>query len=474
MKKDRREFLKLTAAGGVFTLLSPSSVFSFQDDEEMTEILEFCIENAQVYHKEKLQPLFVGITSKGKLKVSEKKLLAKTYIDATDKIVSPGFIDILADNSSNPESTYRIFESYKVTDGVTTALQLHGGHHKASYYYPYFERRSHYINYGVSTKVMNVRRAYNSISSRVAAVERNLKNGAIAVSHSIEYQPTPYSEILEYAKVAKKYKRPLFLHLRYSSEGKELDGVQEAINLARDSGVHVHIDHLNSTGGTFQMEKALEMIRNAIAEGLKLTTCVYPYSYWATYLHSKRFNKGWKERYGLTYSDLTVVGTGEKLNSGSFYRYRQRAGVLVAVPPGTMPMDKTVNLALKEDFCLIGSDGGIERRTKANNHPRGAGCFATAIRHLTNNGFTMEEAIKKVTYLPTQLLYPVLQLKGLIEDNFDADLVIFDPKTINGAATPKNPNQFSDGIEYVFVNGKLAVHNKELKEMNGRAIKLIV
>jgi N-acyl-D-aspartate/D-glutamate deacylase len=473
MKKNRRDFIKLGIAAGAYGLLSAQKFSPFLDDETVP-ILDYCIENAQVYYQEKLQNIYVGIDGEGKLHVSSQKLLAKNYIDGSNKIVSPGFIDILADNSSNPESTYRIFESYKVTDGVTTALQLHGGHHKASYYYPFMERRSHYINYGVSTKIMNVRRAYNSVSSRIAAVERNLKNGAIAVSHSIEYQPTPYSEVLEYAKVAAKYERPLFLHLRYSSKGKELDGVIEAINLARDSGCAVHIDHLNSTGGTFNMEKALQLICDARIEGLNITTCVYPYSYWATYIHSKRFNKGWKERYGITYSDLTVVGTGEKLNASSFYRYRQRAGVLVAVPPGTMPFEKTVNLALKEDFCLIGSDGGIERRAKANNHPRGAGCFATAIRHLTSNGFTMEEAIKKVTYLPTQLLYPVLSSKGIIENGYDADLVIFDPEKINGAATAANPNQFSDGIDYVFVNGKIAVQNKELKELNGRSVKLAI
>lgn len=472
MLKNRRDFLKLGIAAGAFTVLVPPRLSAFFQDDESVEILEYCIENGKVYYKEKLQDLFVGINSKGKLIVSEQKLLAKNYIDALGKVVAPGFIDILSDNSSNPESTYKIFESYKVTDGVTTALQLHGGHHKADYYYPYFEKKPHYINYGVSTKIMSIRGIYGSIPSRIAAVEKNLKSGALAVSHSIEYQPTDYPEVLEYAKIAKKYERPLFLHLRYSSEENELAGVEEAIKLARESGAHVHIDHLNSTGGTFNMAKALDLIRAARKDGFEITTCVYPYSYWATYLHSKRFNKGWQERYGLTYSDLTIVGTGEKLTATSFNQYRQRAGVLVAVPEGTMPLEKTVDLALKEDFCLIGSDGGIERRSSANNHPRGAGCFATSIHHLTQIGFTLEEAIKKVSYLPTQLLKPVLDNKGLIENGLDADLVIFDPATINGAATVKNPNQFSDGIEYVFVNGKIAVHNKELKELYGQSIKL--
>ena len=62
------------------------------------------------------------------------------------------------------------------------------------------------------------------------------------------------------------YERPLFLHLRYSSREKELDGVDEAIRLARDSGARVHIDHLHSTGGTFHMEHALlEIVGGKIA-----------------------------------------------------------------------------------------------------------------------------------------------------------------------------------------------------------------
>src|SRR6185295_7669289 len=134
------------------------------------------------------------------------------------------------------------------------------------------------INYGVSTFVMVIRNRTGNVAERKRQVERNLDEGALGVSHSLEYQPTPYEEVLEYAKLAKKYSRPLFLHLRYSSTEKELEGVDEAIRWARDSGVRVHIDHLHSTGGTFHMEQALEKIRTANAQGLTITTCVYPYS----------------------------------------------------------------------------------------------------------------------------------------------------------------------------------------------------
>ena len=480
MSDSRRKFIKNTALLASAAGISPALLAQIDDDtppflrdkDQNNKVYDYVIANGSVYHDGKLQSLFVGINSRGKLKVSKEPLKGGFVIDATGKIVSPGFIDILADNSSSPEDTYKVFESYKVSDGVTTALQLHGGHHKAATYYRAFAKVDHYVNYGVSTKVMNIRRINKSINARLRTIEKNLAYGALAISHSIEYQPTPYSELLEYGKLAYKYQRPLFLHLRYSSKDRELHGVLEAIKIARDTGAAIHIDHLNSTGGTFNMEKALNLIRLAREEGLKITTCVYPYSYWATYLHSKRFGNGWRERYGLNYHDLTVVGTGEKLTEARFNELRQKAGVLVAVPEGTMPLSKTVDLAIKEDFCLIGSDGGIERASRANNHPRGAGCFATAIHHFQQIGMPLEDILYKITELPTKLLKPALMRRGKIANGYWADLVIFDKEKIKGAATMANPNQFSDGIEYVFVNGEIACHDKKLKFKQGRPIQI--
>ncbi|MBD3637989.1 MAG: amidohydrolase family protein [Crocinitomicaceae bacterium] len=474
MTDSRREFLKKSALLAAASAASSSGLSQLlpTEPEEGELLYDYVIANGDVFFERKFQKLFVGINSFGKLKISATPLKGQQIIDATGKIVSPGFIDILADNSSNPEETYLTFESYKVTDGVTTALQLHGGHHKAASYYRNFNKKSHYINWGVSTKVMNIRRNQRSVKSRLKIIEKNLAYGALAISHSIEYQPTPYSELLEYGQLAYKYQRPLFLHLRYSSKDKELRGVLEAIKIARDTGAHIHIDHLNSTGGTFNMPKALELIREARANGLKITTCVYPYSYWATYLHSKRFGDGWRQRYKLDYSDLTVVGTGEKLCQKRFTELRSKSGVLVAVPEGTMPLAQTVDLAIKEDFCLIGSDGGIERNSRANNHPRGAGCFATAVRHFQDIGIPLETILYKLTEAPTTLLRPALMRRGKLKDNYRADIVIFDKDKINGAATMANPNQFSNGIDYVFVNGEIACKNKKLKLLNGRQIKI--
>jgi len=407
----------------------------------------------------------IGIDDAGKLRFG-LELRGTETLNVTGRVISPGFIDILADNSTSPESTYQIFEKYKVSDGVTTALQMHGGSPDCGAYYRQFSNRPHSINFGVSTFVMALR-------ARAGArrlIEKNLEEGALGVSHSLEYQPAPYAEMLEYAKLAKKYDRPMFLHLRYSSSEKELEGVDEAIRLARDSGACLHIDHLHSTGGTFHMEQALEKIRTANAQGMTITTCVYPYSFWATYLSNNRFGPGWQQRYGLNYEDLRIVGSSERLNERSFAHYR-KTSALAAVPEGTMPLEKTVNLALKEDFCMIGSDGGIQFEPRANSHPRGAGCFATAIRHALDIGMPLEKILTKMTLLPRSVVTPALKDRGVLEDGAIADLTVFNPATIRGNATTENPNQFSSGIDLVIVNGKIAYKDGKQVDKNGVAIK---
>ena len=411
----------------------------------------------------------VGIDPEGRLRFGAN-LVASETIDVSGTVVSPGFIDILADNAANPIRTFPIFEKYKVSDGVTTALQMHGGSADCGTYYATVGARPHAINFGVSTAIMTIRAGAESIRARKALVERNLAAGALGVSHSLEYQPTPFEETLEYAKLARRYDRPMFLHLRYSSAEREIAGVEEAVRIATESGARVHIGHLHSTGGTFRMEAALAVLRAANERGATITTCVYPYTFWATYLYSRRFDPGWRERYGLNYRDLRVVGTGERLTAESFDRYR-RTGVLVAVPEGTMPAERTFDLALREPFCLVGSDGGIQGEPRANSHPRGAGCFAAAIRHGLDVGMPLETILAKVTTLPASVLPAALRDRGVLEEGAVADLTVFDPEEIRGNATLENPNQFSSGIALVVVNGKVAFQGGRLSNYGGTAIR---
>ena len=143
----------------------------------------------------------------------------------------------------------------------------------------------------------------------------------------------------------------------------------------------------------------------------------------------------------------------------------------VAVPEGVMPLEKTVDVALKEPFCMIGSDGGIQFETRANCHPRGAACFSTAIRHAMEINMPFETIIEKMTTLPASLVKAAMKARGFIEDGAIADVTVFDPASIRGNATVENPNQFSSGIDLVIVNGKIAFKDKKLQAKSGTAIQ---
>jgi len=392
---------------------------------------------------------------------------ARRSIDAAGRVVAPGFVDLLADNSRDPRRTYRVAERYKLADGVTTALQCHGGSADVGAYYESFSQLPHLTNHGVSTKIMRIRRRTRSLGRRLRLTERCLEQGALAISHSIEYQPTPLSELLLYGELAARHDVPLFLHLRYSSFEQELEGVREGLEIGAATGCRVHLDHLHSTGASWHMAEAIDLVEEALARGQRVTACVYPYTNWATYVHSERFGPGWRERYGLDYEDLTVVGTGERLTNSSFMRNRKKTFVLVAVPEGTMSLERTLLPALRRPWVMIASDGGIEREQRANNHPRGAGCFATALALGRRHGIPLGEMIRKMSDLPASLLRsssPDMERRGSLRVGDVADLVVFDPKTVDGRATVENPNQFSAGIDLVVVGGEIAYQGGEITE----------
>ncbi len=404
-------------------------------------------------------PLNLAIRAGHVAALGPDAFVGTTEIDATGLVVAPGFIDTLADNSHDYADTYAAVERYKLTDGVTTTLYLHGGTADVAEYYARLAPRPHWTHYGVSTKLMQIGERTADPRRRLAIAERCLAEGALALSHSVEYQPWPLAALVALGRLAARHNATFFLHLRFSDREHELGGVDEALAVAERAGCAVHIDHLHSTGGTWHMAEALDRIEAGRARGLRVTACVYPYTGWATYVSSRRFGPGWQQRYGLTESDLEVVGTGERLTPATFQKYRKNRWVLVAVPEGTMPLTATVLPALQRPWVHVASDGGIEALEHANNHPRGAGCFATALRLALDHGLALPEMVRKVTDQPAALLrarVPALECRGSLRVGDVADVTVFDPATVRGAATVANPNQDSQGIRYVLVAGQLA------------------
>jgi dihydroorotase len=374
---------------------------------------------------------------------------------------------------------------FKVADGVTTSLTLHGGTVDFRRWAEDKRAERPMVNYGSAVSHQFMRWAVGvkdryaeagpeKIKKMVELARRALTEGALGVSFSLEYTPgASLREIKPLFKLAKEFGVPCFLHLRYSDPlppGTNEEAVDEVIRLSRQTGAAVHIHHITSTGGTFTMKDTIRQIEGARKEGLDITACIYPYNFWGAYLDSARFDKGWKERFRIDYGDLQIAGTEERLTSESFLKYRREGSLAVAyaIPDGD------VLTAVKTPWIMIGSDGDIKKT--GNSHPRGAGCFSRVIRKYVREEkvLGLVEAVEKMTLMPARVLEPVspkMKRKGRLKAGMDADIVVFDYEKIRDRATVENPRQYPEGIDYVLVNGQIVRdHDKVYYKPAGQLI----
>lgn len=405
----------------------------------------------------------VGIKGGRIAVLSEKTLPAGRTIDAKGKYVVPGFIDI---QSYGPAYHMSL---YKVADGVTTSLTLHGGTVDFKKWAQDKVAEGQMVNYGSAVSHQFMRWAVGisdrykeatpaQVKNMVGLARKALTEGALGVSFSLEYTPgATTSEIRPLFELASEFAVPCFMHLRYSDPvppGTNKEAVDEAIGLARDTGATVHIHHITSTGGTFTMKETVRQIDGARGEGLDITACIYPYTFWGTYLDSARFDKGWKEKFRIDYGDLQLAGTKKRLTPESFNELRREGKLVVAY---AIP-EEDVLMAIKTPWIMIGSDGNI--KSSGNSHPRGAGCFSRVIGKYVREekALSLDEAVRKMTLMPALVLgavSPGMKKKGRLQAGMDADIVVFDYEKIRDTATVESPGRYSEGIEYVLVNGQV-------------------
>ncbi len=399
--------------------------------------------------------------------------LGSTVIDATARVVAPGFIDLL---SAEPNG---FGEWNKLADGVTTNLAMHGVNNYAAAFFRTWTGQTP-LHFGGAWHQQFIRAVDPEIASapedpldeaQLAAFERltekNLRAGFAGVCFSPEYAPgTSYEEMRRIAATAHRLGHMSYFHLRHSEPGTGPDGVREAIQIATDTGSAVHLEHLASTGGTEPeaMAESITLIEAARASGLDVTACVYPYDFWATTLGSFRFALGWPERYGITFEDLEVAGEGRRLSVETF-EAAQAANLLVAAH-GTIP-EATIELALRTPWMMVGSDAILTR--SLNNHPRSSGCFARLLGRYVRERQVLDltSALAKITVQPAkrfETMIPDLTRKGRLQRGADADIVVFDPLTIRDQATVAQPELRSVGFDHVLVEGNHIMRFGQLDE----------
>lgn len=446
--------------------LSAIILFSFSPDIILAEPITYdiVISDGTIYNpstESVLQDYNIGIIGSKVKRITKSTLKGMKEIDANGLVVSPGFVDLI---SYDPNY---VGIELKVLDGVTSNLAMHGGTEDATSWYRAWEKNGVITNFGASTFITRLRwpiigygvddkvTKKEDIDKLLAATRKNIEAGTLGISFSFEYIPGIENEIKPLLELAAEYNVPTFYHLRYSDEERGLDGIQEVIDYGKETGAAIHIMHINSTGGTFVMDKALEMVNNARKDGLDITSCFYPYNYWATYIDSARFRPGWQDRFKITYEDLQIGATDIRITKDTFENYRGQH--LLVAAHGSMPEDELIML-FKDPNTMIGSDTIIEPDN--NNHPRGAGTYSRVFGKYVREEkvLSIMDAIKKVSYFPAKRMEsaaPAMHYKGRIEIDSDADITIFNPDTIIDKSTVRDPAAPSVGVEYVLVNGVL-------------------
>jgi N-acyl-D-aspartate/D-glutamate deacylase len=305
-------------------------------------------------------------------------------------------------------------------------------------------------------------------------LENGLKRGAVAVGFGIQYTPNASRwEILEMFRVAARYGASCHVHMRHAGvkePGSSIQALEELIAAATITGAPLHVVHIQSTGGP-ATPRLLQMIGEAKLRGLDITTECYPYIAGMTDIKSAIFDEGWQEVFNIDYKDLQWAATGERLTKETFERYRKTGG-MVAVFSMT---EEIVAAAINSPLTMIASDGILER---GKGHPRTAGTYSRVLgSYVRDKGtLTLMDALTKMTLLPAQRLerrVPSMKNKGRIRVGADADLTIFDPKSITDRSTFQDPAQYAEGIRFVLVNGVLIVKEGQLQSniYPGRAVR---
>ncbi len=354
-----------------------------------------------------------------------------------------------------------------------------------------------------------------------AVVAEAMKEGAFGVSTALQYPPAVYAntdELIALAGVASQYGGIYATHMR--SEGNaEVAALEETFRIASAAHIPVEIYHLK-TSGKLNWGKMAEVIRRieaARAQGLDVTADTYAYTAWANPLSA--FIPPWASDGGteklvarlkdpatrarvrtdmLTPSDkwdnewqaingpqdiLIIAVTNDNLRKYQGKRISEiaaewhedaidticdlliqdKAQTGVAVFGMSEP---DVALALQQPWVsIINDEPGTSPEGilgTEHPHPRAYATFPRILRKYVReeHKLTLPDAIRKFTSLPAQREH--LVDRGVLKQGMWADVVVFDPETIRDAATYDNPNRYSEGMQYVLVNGVLVIDGGKL------------
>ncbi len=482
---------------------------------------------------------------------------ARRVIDAGDRVVSPGFIDLMGQSSQilirDPASA----ES-KLRQGITTYLSgesnsaapqsertqyrppvIAGDTLRWTTYAEYFQIVERYgipLNVVHNVGLAQVRRIVlgagdaqptpAQMEEMKALVREGMQDGAAGVSVALIYPPAVYAttgELIELASVAAEFGGVYFTHLRNESQAV-LEAIREALEIGEAAGTPVHIYHLKAAGqeNWELMPRAVALVDSARAAGMDVTADVYPYIRngigLRSFIHPRHFAQGagnlyeslsdstvrarlreeiettsdwenWYRHVGMDWDEVLIVSAPSSVDDDVIGRSVAEAAEVLGTDPwnaffdlvssdGVSVNPRSMNeeqkwQALRAPWVMIDTDASpVNPARTSSAHPRAMGAFPRVIAKYVREDhvLTLEEAVKRMTSLAARRLG--LFDRGLVAPGMAADLLIFDPERLRDRADFTDPIQYSEGIDYMVVNGKLVIDDGHLTDArSGRLLK---
>ncbi len=361
-------------------------------------------------------------------------------------------------------------------------------------------------------------------------VREAMEEGALGMTSGLVYLPGEYTlteELIELSKELRNYGGYYTSHIRNEGD-KVFESVEEAINIGKGAGVPVHISHLKLIGENVfgKADMLLKRIDEAAKEGVDVSFDVYPYNAGQTSLSALLPPWCFEGGVGNLIERLHDKSIREKIRKDievgipGWQNFAKAAGDWKKVVIATVSnesnkwlegksIDEISKIQEKDDFdtvfdiiveengrvqivvelmrnedmekilthknAMIGSDSmclsteGILSSGKP--HPRAFGTHARVIAKFVNEKrlLTLEEAVKKMAYLPAKRTG--IKERGLIKENYYADIIIFDPDEIEDKGTYIDPKQYSVGMDTVIINGRVVMaEGKRLEVFPGRVL----
>tara|TARA_B100000575_G_scaffold57829_1_gene43651 strand:- start:7258 stop:8841 length:1584 start_codon:yes stop_codon:yes gene_type:complete len=375
------------------------------------------------------------------------------------------------------------------------------------------------MNVGFLTGHNKIRRVVMDLDNREPTEDELLKmkilasnamdEGAFGISTGLKYLPGNFSKVDEVIEISKEISKKGGIytsHLR--DEGlKIIDAVNEAIIISREANISVVLTHHKVIGKPMwgKSAKTLALIDSARQKGIKIMADQYPYSAshtgisvliptWARAGGNKEFEKRvadetlrkriedqiifniLNDRGGndLDRIQFSKVDWMPELEGKTLKDWAVMKGLKPVIENGAKlvveaqlnggascifhAMDESdVENIMKFPHTMIASDGRLSEPGVGHPHPRAYGTFPRVLGRYVREKkvISMREAIYKMTYLPAKSFG--LTDRGLINPGMKADITIFNEKEIIDRATYENPHQYPEGIEYVLINGQLAI-----------------